>query len=69
MTDERQGALFGFLLYGTVDLTNCALIQNWSWRVTGGWVGVPEEAGGLMSAKTRNPSADHTDNQLDHTTK
>ena len=30
-----QGALFGFLLYGTVDLTNCALVEHWSWTVTG----------------------------------
>lgn len=29
----KQGALFGFLLYGTVDLTNCALLLNWGWRV------------------------------------
>ncbi|GBF87330.1 membrane protein [Raphidocelis subcapitata] len=28
-----QGAMFGFLLYGTVDLTNCALLLNWGWRV------------------------------------
>lgn len=29
-----QGALFGLLLYGTVDLTNCALVTAWSWTVT-----------------------------------
>lgn len=29
-----QGALFGLLLYGTVDLTNCALLTSWSWTVT-----------------------------------
>jgi uncharacterized membrane protein len=23
----------GLLLYGTVDLTNCALLQGWSWTV------------------------------------
>lgn len=27
---HTQGALFGLLLYGTVDLTNCALIEHWS---------------------------------------
>lgn len=24
----------GFLLYGTVDLTNCALLQGWDWLLT-----------------------------------
>ncbi|KIY98322.1 hypothetical protein MNEG_9641 [Monoraphidium neglectum] len=28
-----QGALFGLLLYGTVDLTNCALLTAWGWNV------------------------------------
>ncbi|WIA23426.1 hypothetical protein OEZ85_000181 [Tetradesmus obliquus] len=28
-----QGALMGVLLYGTVDLTNCALLTGWSWTV------------------------------------
>lgn len=28
-----QGALLGLLLYGTVDLTNCALLRGWSWTV------------------------------------
>lgn len=30
-----QGALMGALLYGTVDLTNCALLSGWSWLVAG----------------------------------
>jgi uncharacterized membrane protein len=30
-----QGALFGLLLYGTVDLTNCALLSGWDWPVAG----------------------------------
>jgi hypothetical protein len=30
-----QGALFGLLLYGTVDLTNCALLSGWGWTVAG----------------------------------
>ncbi|KAF8061079.1 hypothetical protein HT031_004539 [Scenedesmus sp. PABB004] len=29
-----QGALLGVLLYGTVDLTNTALLTGWSWRVS-----------------------------------
>lgn len=29
-----QGAVMGLLLYGTVDLTNCALIQEWSWLIS-----------------------------------
>eukprot|EP00775_Hariotina_reticulata_P013440 gene13440-biopygen15332 len=28
-----QGALLGLLLYGTVDLTNCALLKDWGWPV------------------------------------
>lgn len=28
-----QGGLMGLLLYGTVDLTNCALLTGWSWTV------------------------------------
>jgi uncharacterized membrane protein len=28
-----QGALFGALLYGTVDLTNAALLAFWSWKI------------------------------------
>lgn len=29
-----QGVTFGVLLYGTVDLTNCALVKEWTWLVT-----------------------------------
>lgn len=29
-----QGAIMGLLLYGTVDLTNCALIDSWSWLIS-----------------------------------
>jgi uncharacterized membrane protein len=29
-----QGAIMGLLLYGTVDLTNCALVNNWSWLIS-----------------------------------
>lgn len=29
-----QGAIMGVLLYGTVDLTNCALVSNWSWMIS-----------------------------------
>jgi len=28
-----QGALYGLVLYGTVDLTNTALLTHWPWRV------------------------------------
>jgi uncharacterized membrane protein len=28
-----QGAVLGVLLYGTVDLTNAALLKGWSWAV------------------------------------
>lgn len=28
-----QGALYGLILYGTVDLTNCALLTHWGWTV------------------------------------
>ena len=34
MRRRPQGALFGLLLYGTVDLTNCALVQTWGWAIT-----------------------------------
>lgn len=29
-----QGAIMGVLLYGTVDLTNCALVNSWSWLIS-----------------------------------
>jgi uncharacterized membrane protein len=29
-----QGAIMGVLLYGTVDLTNCALVSSWSWLIS-----------------------------------
>jgi uncharacterized membrane protein len=29
-----RGALFGFLAYGTYDLTNLATLRGWAWQVS-----------------------------------